>query len=116
MRVLLVEDHRDTRLVLSNLLTRYGHHVLSTETVHHALQLLDGAEFDMLLSDIGLPDGDGCELVGEARRRQPLKMTVALTALVSDDDRARGLRAGFDHYLTKPLDVRHLREVMAAAA
>ena len=116
MRVLLVEDHRDTRLVLSNLLTRYGHDVLSTETVHDALQLLDDTEFDMLLSDIGLPDGDGCELVEEAKRRQPLKMTVALTALVSAEDRQRGLQAGFDHYLTKPLDVRQLRQVMAEAA
>ena len=114
--MLLVEDHRDTRLVLSNLLTRYGHDVLSAETVRDALQALDETPFDMLLSDIGLPDGDGCELVGEAKRRQPLRKTIALSALVSPEDQARGLKAGFDHYLTKPLDVARLRQVMAEAA
>ena len=114
--MLLVEDHRDTRLVLSNLLKRYGHDVLSAETVHDALEALDQTRFDMLLSDIGLPDGDGCELVGEAKRRQPLRKTIALSALVSPEDQARGLQAGFDHYLTKPLDVARLRQVMAEAA
>ena len=114
--MLLVEDHRDTRLVLSKLLTHYGHDVLAAETVRDALQALDETRFDMLLSDIGLPDGDGCELVGEAKRRQPLRKTIALSALVSAEDQARGLHAGFDHYLTKPLDVRQLRQVMTAGA
>lgn len=115
MHILLVEDHADTRLILAKLLTRYGYDVATAENVHDALQLLDHLRFDVLLSDIGLPDGDGLALVGEARRRQPLRMTVALTALASADDRERGRQAGFDHYLTKPLDIRRLRSVMAEA-
>lgn len=116
VHILLVEDHPDTRLVLTKLLTRYGHDVAAAENVHDALELLDNLLFDILLSDIGLPDGDGLELVGEAKRRQPLRMTVALTALASPDDRERGRRAGFDHYLTKPVDFQRLRSVLTAAA
>jgi hypothetical protein len=115
VHILLVEDHLDTRTVLSRLLLHCGHEVSSAENVHDALQLLDHLRFDVLLSDIGLPDGDGLELVQEARRRQPLKQTVALTALGTADDKERGYRAGFDHYLTKPLDFARLRCVLAAA-
>lgn len=116
MHILLVEDHPDTRTVLARLLSRCGYDVATAENVHEALTLLANLRFDVLLSDIGLPDGDGLELVCEARKRQPLKRAVALTALATDEDRARGLSAGFDEYLTKPLDFRRLRTVLADAA
>ena len=115
MHILLVEDHTDTRVVLSRLLNHCGHDVAMAENVGDALTLLGNLRFDVLLSDIGLPDGDGLQLVCEARKRQSLKKAVALTALASDEDRERGLRAGFDHYLTKPLDFRRLRSVLATA-
>ena len=113
MHILLVEDHADTRVVLSKLLIHCGYDVAAAENVHDALQLLDHLRFDVLLSDIGLPDGDGLELVGEARKRQPLRQTVALTALSTAADRKRGREAGFDHYLTKPVDFNRLRSVLA---
>ncbi len=115
MHILLVEDHTDTRVVLSRLLNHCGHDVSAAGTVGDALILLGNLRFDVLLSDIGLPDGDGLELVCEARKRQPLKRAVALTALATDEDRERGMQAGFDDYLTKPLDFRRLRSVLAAA-
>jgi CheY-like chemotaxis protein len=115
VHILLVEDHPDTRSVLSRLLIHCGYEVAAAENVHDALQLLDHLRFDVLLSDIGLPDGDGLQLVREARKRQPLKQTVALTALATADDRARGYRAGFDHYLTKPVDFYRLRSVLEEA-
>ena len=115
MHILVVEDHPDTRTILSKLLIRCGYDVAAAENVHDALQLLDHLRFDVLLSDIGLPDGDGLELVREAKRRQPLRQTVALTALGTDEDRARGHRAGFDHYFTKPVDFRRLRSVLQEA-
>ena len=102
-------------MVLSRLLNHCGHDVAMAENVHDALTLLGNLRFDVLLSDIGLPDGDGLELVGEARKRQPLKKAVALTALATDEDRARGFEAGFDDYLTKPLDFRRLRSVLTEA-
>jgi DNA-binding response OmpR family regulator len=112
VQILLVEDHRDTRLALAKLLTRFGHDVAPAENVHEALTLLDTVAFDALLSDIGLPDGDGLALVQEAKRRQNFRTTIAITALASTDDRERGLQAGFDHYLTKPLEVSRLRSVL----
>jgi DNA-binding response OmpR family regulator len=116
VHILLVEDHADTRRALSKLLIHYGHNVASAENVRDALHLLDTIQFDAFLSDIGLPDGDGLALVQEAKRRQKFRATVAITALASADDRQRGLRAGFDHYLTKPLEVRRLRAVLHQTA
>jgi DNA-binding response OmpR family regulator len=116
VHILVVEDHADTRSALSRLLARFGYNVAEAENCRDALKLLDHLRFDVLLSDIGLPDGDGFELVSEARRRQPLKRAVALTARTSEEDQELGRRAGFDHYLTKPLDFRRLHGVLAAAA
>ena len=113
LRILYVEDHSDTRMVLARLLVRFGYDVFTAANVRGALDLLDGLPFDVLLSDIGLPDGDGFELVIEARQRQPLRYAVALTAYASDSDREHGLQAGFDRYLTKPLDVGVLRTVLS---
>ena len=107
MKILLVEDHDDTRGVLLKLLERWGHAVTATAYVTEAVGLLANFRFDLLLSDIGLPDGDGYRLVTEAKRRQSLQ-AVALTAWASTADRENGRRAGFDHYLTKPLDVTRL--------
>ena len=115
MKILLVEDHDDTRCVLCRLLDRYGHGVTAAANVAEARRLLHELQFDVLLSDIGLPDGNGFGLVVEAKRLQPLT-AVALTAWASDDDKERGRTAGFDHYLTKPLDCARLRSVLAAAA
>jgi len=115
VHILLVEDHPDTRVILLKLLTRCGHDVAAAETVQEALLLLDTLRFDVLVSDIGLPDGSGLELVVEAKRRQRLKQTVALTAFGTEDDRKRGLRAGYDYYLTKPLDFTRLQSVLAEA-
>jgi DNA-binding response OmpR family regulator len=114
MKILLVEDHDDTRSVLTRLLDRLGYCVMSAATVADARRLLRELQFDVLLSDIGLPDGNGFGLVVEAKQLQPLK-AVALTAWASDDDKERGRTAGFDHYLTKPLDCARLQAVLAAA-
>ncbi len=114
MKILLVEDHDDTRCVLARLLDRFGHGVTPAATVADARRLLHELQFDVLLSDIGLPDGTGFDLVAEAKQLRPMK-AVALTAWASDEDRERGRRAGFDHYLTKPLDCARLRSLLAAA-
>lgn len=116
MHILLVEDHADTRFVLSKLLKHIGYEVSTAETVQEALEWLSNVRFDVLLSDIGLPDGDGLALVAEAKKRQSFKRTVALTALASAEDRDRGRQAGFDDYLTKPLDFHRLRSVLAQTA
>jgi CheY-like chemotaxis protein len=116
VNILLVEDHDDSRSVLSNLLIHCGHEVASAATVEDALRLLENLRFDVLVSDIGLPDGNGFDLVTEAKKRQPWKKTVALTAHGRSSERERGLRAGFDEYLTKPFDFHQLRSLLSESA
>ena len=113
MNILLVEDHKDSREVLSSLLTHCGYEVTTAANMQDALTLLAHLRFEVLLCDIGLPDGSGLELVAEAKQRQPWKKTVALTAC--EEKRELGLRAGFDEYLTKPFDFHQLRSILAEA-
>ena len=109
MIILFLEDHTDTRMVLTTLLGRSGYRVISAKKVREALDLLAEVRFDFLLSDLGLPDGDGLEVVRKAKELQPHLRTVALTARGSEHEEEIGRAAGFDYYLTKPFDLRELR-------
>jgi CheY-like chemotaxis protein len=113
MNILIVEDHQDTRRVLSNLLGRADHEVLSASGQTEALQILANMRVNVLLSDLGLEDGDGLDLVAKAKTLQPKLKAVALTARSSAKDHERGKKAGFDHYLTKPFDFHELRTLLS---
>jgi hypothetical protein len=114
MNVLLVEDHEDTLEMLSSLAKSCGHNAIGATTCAEALRLLDCVHPDVLVCDLSLPDCDGLALVGKAKRLHPKIWTIALTARASDSDRELGLRAGFDHYLTKPMEVPKLRKLLCA--
>jgi len=114
MRILVVEDHGDTRRVLLSMLTRWGYEVSAADSVASGLEFVKAKHFDVLLSDIGLPDGDGYDLVIAAKQICDFK-AVALTAYGSADDVSRGRAAGFDHHLTKPVDFQELRSVLSKA-
>jgi PAS domain S-box-containing protein len=111
LRLLLVDDHADTRNVLSRLLTKCGHKVVTCDSAQGALKLLDSAEFDALISDIGLPDGSGYDLVREAKGKQSLK-GVALSGFGTEEDIRRSAEAGFDYHLTKPIDFPDLQSLL----
>jgi CheY-like chemotaxis protein len=111
LRLLLVDDHADTRNVLSRLLTKCGHKVVTCDSAQGALKLLDRAEFDALISDIGLPDGSGYDLVREAKGKQSLK-GVALSGFGTEEDIRRSAEAGFDYHLTKPIDFPELQSLL----
>lgn len=111
MYVLLVEDHSDTRSVLSTLLNRCGCRTITAKNLREARKRLEEMRFEILISDLNLPDGDGLELVREAKRLQPLK-AIALTGRHSKEERAMGMKAGFDWYLTKPIDFQELRKAI----
>ncbi|MEY2536568.1 MAG: hypothetical protein QOG67_308 [Verrucomicrobiota bacterium] len=115
LRLLLVDDHADTRGVLSRLLTRCGHEVVTADSAQKALEALDRRRFDALISDIGLPVDNGYYLVREARLRQPLK-AVALSGFGTDADIERSLEAGFDYHVTKPVDFDGLRTLLQKIA
>ncbi len=112
MQVLLVEDHTDTRAVLGMLLNRCGCQTVVAKNAGDARSRLAGMRFDVLISDLNLPDGDGLDLVREAKQKQTLK-AIALTGRDSAEDRDLGFRAGFDCYLTKPIDFHELREALS---
>ncbi len=111
LRLLLVDDHGDTRRVLSRLLLRSGHEVITADSARSALEILEGQQFDALISDIGLPEISGYELIRQAKRRQPLR-GIALSGLGMDDDVRRSIEAGFDHHLTKPINFQELQTVL----
>ena len=115
MRVLLVEDHADTRNVLGVLLNRCGCQTLTVKNVKDARHHLSKMPFDILISDLNLPDGDGIDFVREAKQTQSLK-AIAVTARTSPEEREIGLQAGFDVYLTKPIDFHALRVALGVSA
>ena len=81
LRLLLVDDHADTRGVLSRLLVKCGHEVVTADSAAKALEILDSGRFDALISDIGLPDTSGYELVRQAKQRHPLTGNRAIRDL-----------------------------------
>lgn len=111
LRLLLVDDHADTRHILSRLLGKCGHEVSTAESGQSALKLMETERFDALISDIGLPDTSGYELVREAKRRQPVQ-GIALSGFGMEEDVRRSLEAGFDYHLTKPVEFQDLRSLL----
>lgn len=115
LRLLLVDDHADTRRILSRLLGKCGHDVSTADSGQSALKLMETERFDVLVSDIGLPDSSGYELVREAKRRQPMQ-GIALSGFGMEEDVRRSLEAGFDYHLTKPVEFQELRTLLQKIA
>ena len=116
LRILMVEDHGETRDVLADLLRHVGHEVAVAASVAAAVQAINAERFDVILSDIGLPDGSGYSLLAQARQKQPTIRAIALTGFVTEQDAQFSRQAGFDFHLTKPLDFHELRTVLGRMA
>lgn len=112
-RILIVEDHGDTRRVLSTLLDRWGFDVSTAESLKSGLAFLTAKEFDVIVSDIALPDGSGYALVSEAKRRQGELKAIAISGYNSSADVEIGKKSGFDYHLTKPFDCHALRMILS---
>ena len=102
LRIFIVEDHADTARGLAMYLRASGHQVHVALDVRSARQLATEIEYDILLSDIGLPDGNGWDLLVELSARRPIT-AIAMSGYNSDSDRARSKAAGFIEHLPKPL-------------
>jgi signal transduction histidine kinase/HAMP domain-containing protein/ActR/RegA family two-component response regulator len=107
MRILLVEDHEDTNLSLTNLLRRRGYHVQSALNFQSALDLSANEQFDVLISDLALPDGNGIELMRALASERPV-LGIALTGFGMESDIRKSQEAGFKHHLVKPIDLNKL--------
>jgi PAS domain S-box-containing protein len=108
VEILLVEDHEDTARVLGRILRNAGFEVSHAGTVAAARALAASKRFDLLISDLGLPDGSGLELMTALRDAQGMK-GIALSGFGTDEDVAASTAAGFAAHLTKPVDWERLR-------
>jgi len=106
-RILLVEDHEDTNRSLTNLLLLRGYHVESANNVESAIELSAADQFDVLISDLGLPDGSGIDLIRKLNSARPV-FGIALTGFGMEDDVRKSHEAGFKHHLVKPIDLNKL--------
>jgi len=109
--ILLVEDHADTANAMKRLLSRRGYTVKTAMSVAEALGAAASASFDVLISDIGLPDGTGLQLMRELSARKPVK-GIALTGFGMEEDVERSKAAGFVEHLTKPINIEQLQAAL----
>ncbi|HEX8078145.1 MAG TPA: ATP-binding protein [Chthoniobacterales bacterium] len=108
IQILFVEDHEDTARVLGRILRNAGFDVSHAGTVTDALALAAGRRFDLVVSDLGLPDGSGLELMKALRDSQGMQ-GIALSGFGTEEDVAASAAAGFAAHLTKPVDWERLR-------
>ena len=121
LRVLVVEDHRDTADLMRTVLERHGATVRVADSLAAAMAALGPRQVDVLLSDIAMPDGTGYELVrrlrADERQRALVPIAaVAVTAFAGPDDRARASASGFQHFASKPIEPVELIDTVARAA
>jgi len=107
-RILLVEDHADTARIMARLLSNLGYSVLTANSVASALDLASHELFDLVISDIGLPDASGLDLMRQLRQRKPVK-AIALSGYGTAEDIEKSKDAGFTAHVTKPVDFNQLR-------
>jgi PAS domain S-box-containing protein len=121
IRVLVAEDHGDTADLMRTVLQGQGAVVFIVGSIGAALAALADSDVDVLISDIGMPDGTGYDLMARVRDRErrsgrTAPPAVAVTAFAGADDRERALAAGFQGWAAKPIDPVHLVESVAQAA
>jgi PAS domain S-box-containing protein len=115
LRVLVVDDHADTALVLSKLLGKYGHTVLTAGSAAAALDLAGKEMFDVIVSDIGLPDATGYELMQQIRASHPTK-GIAMSGYGLEEDVRKSREAGFSDHVVKPANVAQLEQTIRRVA
>jgi len=116
MTVLVVDDHHDTAVLLHRILTTDGHEVHRAETYSHAVKLAQQMRVHILLTDIDLADGDGCNLLAEVRALHPDAQGIAITGHGMAAHRERYDRAGFRTVLIKPVMLADVRAQVARLA
>lgn len=116
LRMLILEDDDELRSSLAERCVAAGAEVWDAPDVRSARQLIDGRSFDLLLTDLHLPDGSGHDFAGEVRAHGAQVRVVALTGRSSEDEIDASHAAGFDAHARKPLDGAVLIELLAAVA
>jgi signal transduction histidine kinase len=114
VRILLVDDHPDTCAALKRLLVLHGHHVVAVHSMRAAMAAAENNSFDLLISDVGLPDGNGMELLRQLRSKFPIA-GIAISGFGMDADIGKSLEAGFSAHLVKPVKLEKLEAAIQHA-
>jgi len=114
LRALVVDDAPDVAEMVTILLRHAGYEVATALSARAALDAARGASFDVVVSDIGMPEMNGYELAEQLRvmPEYALVPMVAVTGFTMYDDRERAFAAGFDGFLTKPINTRDLIDLL----
>ena len=115
MRIFVVENHSDTLAYLTLYLEQMGHTVFSAQSLKEAVAALPEAACDVVISDIGLPDGSGWELLERAHLAKPI-YAIAMSGFGLGADRMRRVAAGFRHHVLKPFVPDDLDAMLEEAA
>ncbi len=115
LRIFIVENHEDTRFLLCLLLEQLGHSINSASSLAAALEALPALRCDVLISDIGLPDGNGWDLMVRLGNDRP-PYAIAMSGFGMSSDRQRSLNVGYRHHLLKPVEPNQLELLLDEAA
>jgi CheY-like chemotaxis protein len=115
LKIFLVENHADTRKYLTLLLESDGHQVSTAATVSEALVGFPESDAELLICDIGLPDGTGCELLPQLRLFH-LVYAIALSGFDTPEEQCKSVDAGFRRHFVKPFIPTDLENALAEAA
>ncbi len=110
-QILLVEDHADTARILARIIESEGYQVRVAGSIAQAVDLYRKQACDCVISDIGLPDGTGMELLARLSSIQPVK-GIALSGYCTERDVAQSRQAGFSQHLTKPVHWPQLQKAL----
>ena len=114
-RILIVDDVADVTEMIALFLKHAGFDVATANSARSALRLSSESQFDLIISDIGMPEMNGYDLAESLRKREGYEMIplIAVTGYTEYDDRGRSLAAGFNAHLTKPINPAHLLSVIS---
>jgi two-component system CheB/CheR fusion protein len=107
-KILIVEDHADTARAMARILAGRGYTVRTADTVASALSAVSSDAYDLIISDIGLPDGSGLDLMRQVLARGGPVQGIALSGFGMEEDVRRSMAAGFQSHLTKPVNIDRL--------
>jgi CheY-like chemotaxis protein len=120
MRILVVDDRRDDRELLKVILRQPGADVRTAETAREALESIQAWRPHLLISDLAMPNEGGFALIAKVRALADAELrcvpAIAVTAHLGNEDRSQAYQAGFDHFLTKPIDREQLFDLVDRTA
>lgn len=114
-QILVVDDEPDLRMLYELTLLREGYRVETAASLQEAWQLLEARTFDVVITDMRLPDGMGIDILTQLKTQRRKEICVVITAYGSAENAVGSFKAGAFDYLTKPVDLKQFRTVIASA-